>query len=402
MKKGWLTKQLGELAELKGRIGWRGLTAKEYTKEGPLFLSVHSLNYGDYVDFRDAFHISEERYVESPEIMLHPNDVLICKDGAGIGKLGILGELPDRATINSSLLLIRSGKHILPKYLYRCLTSPYFQDIVQSRLNGATTPHLYQRDITEFPIVLPPLAEQQRIVGLLDEAFEGLATAKANAEKNLQNARALFESHLQSVFTQRGPGWVDRQLATLCHEITVGHVGSMKTEYKESGVPFLRSQNIRPFEVSMENAMFIDETFHRALKKSQLRPGDLAIVRTGYPGTAAVIPPELPDSNCSDLVIVRPSKEVNPHFLAAFFNSAFGKQLVLGKIVGAAQKHFNITSAKEVMLHIPPIPEQRTIIAMVDDLREQTQRLAHIYERKLAALAELKKSLLHQAFTGEL
>ncbi len=70
MKKGWQTKQLGELAELKGRIGWRGLTAREYTKEGPLFLSVHSLNYGDYVDFRDAFHISEERYVESPEIML--------------------------------------------------------------------------------------------------------------------------------------------------------------------------------------------------------------------------------------------------------------------------------------------------------------------------------------------
>jgi type I restriction enzyme S subunit len=176
----------------------------------------------------------------------------------------------------------------------------------------------------------------------------------------------------------------------------------MRTEYKESGIPFLRSQNIRPFEVSMENAMFIDEAFHRALKKSQLRPGDLAIVRTGYPGTAAVIPPELPDSNCSDLVIVRPSKEVNPHFLAAFFNSAFGKQLVLGKIVGAAQKHFNITAAKEVMLHVPPIAEQRAIVAMIDALREETQRLARLYERKHAALEALKKSLLHQAFTGAL
>ena len=267
---------------------------------------------------------------------------------------------------------------------------------------GTTIPSLVKSELLNIPIPVPPLAEQQRIVGLLDEAFEGLATAKANAEKNLQNARALFESHLQSVFTQRGPGWVDRQLDSLCHEITVGHVGSMKTEYKASGIPFLRSQNIRPFEVSMENAMFIDEAFHRALKKSQLRPGDLAIVRTGYPGTAAVIPPELPDSNCSDLVIVRPSKEVNPHFLAAFFNSAFGKQLVLGKIVGAAQKHFNITAAKEVMLHVPPIPEQRTIIAMVDDLREQTHHLARLYEQKLAALEALKKSLLHQAFTGEL
>ena len=118
MKAGWQQKELGQLAELKGRIGWRGLTAKEYTKSGPLFLSVHSLNYGDYVDFRDAFHISEGRYDESPEIMLQRDDVLICKDGAGIGKVGIVGGLPDRATINSSLLLIRSGTGLLPKFLY--------------------------------------------------------------------------------------------------------------------------------------------------------------------------------------------------------------------------------------------------------------------------------------------
>jgi type I restriction enzyme S subunit len=172
---GWKEIQLGKVAQLSGRIGWKGLTAKEYTKEGPLFLSVHSLNYGDYVDFRDAFHISRQRYDESPEIILRGGDVLICKDGAGIGKLGIVGELPSEATINSSLLLIRAHEDILPKYLYFILSSPYFQDIVKSRLMGATTPHLYQRDITEFPVYLPPLLEQQRIVTILDEAFTRLA-----------------------------------------------------------------------------------------------------------------------------------------------------------------------------------------------------------------------------------
>lgn len=102
---GWEEKRLGDVAGLKGRIGWRGLTAKEYVESGPLFLSVHSLNYGDFVDFRDAFHITNERYEESPEIMLQKGDVLICKDGAGIGKLGMLRELPDKATVNSSLLV---------------------------------------------------------------------------------------------------------------------------------------------------------------------------------------------------------------------------------------------------------------------------------------------------------
>lgn len=201
MKLGWQEKQLGELAELRGRIGWRGLTAKEYTESGPLFLSVHSLNYGDYVDFRDAFHISEERYVESPEIMLQKDDVLICKDGAGIGKVGIIGKLPGRATINSSLLLIRSGDSILPKFLYRCLGSPYFQKIVNSRLNGATTPHLYQRDITEFPVVLPPLHEQQRIVSIPDKAFEGVAIAKANAQRKLAALDELKKSILHQAFS---------------------------------------------------------------------------------------------------------------------------------------------------------------------------------------------------------
>jgi type I restriction enzyme, S subunit len=207
MKKGWQRRPLSELAELRGRIGWRGLTAKEYTPDGPLLLSVHALNYGDSVDCRDAFHISEERYLESPEIMLKKDDILICKDGAGIGKLGIIGDLPDRATINSSLLAIRSGRDIFPKFLFYCLSSPYFQAIVNSRLNGATTPHLYQRDISEFPIVLPPLPEQKRIVAILDKAFDCIAKAKTNAEKNLKNARSLFESYLNEVFSKRGKDW---------------------------------------------------------------------------------------------------------------------------------------------------------------------------------------------------
>ncbi len=199
--KGWVEKRLGELAQLKGRIGWRGLTAKEYTKKGPLFLSVHSLNYGDYVDFRDAFHISDERYDESPEIMLQKDDVLICKDGAGIGKCGIVGTLSDRTTINSSLLLIRSGKGILPKFLYRCLCSPYFQKIVYSRLNGATTPHLYQRDITEFPVFLPPLPEQHKIVIQLDAFSAEIQRLEFIYQQKLAALAALKKSLLHQAFS---------------------------------------------------------------------------------------------------------------------------------------------------------------------------------------------------------
>ena len=120
----WKTIALSEVAYTAGRIGWKGLTAKEYTESGPYFLSVHSLNHGDFVDFRKAFHISDERYLESPEIMIEPNDILICKDGAGIGKVGIVKDIPGPTTINSSLLLIRALHDVDPKFLYYKLCSP--------------------------------------------------------------------------------------------------------------------------------------------------------------------------------------------------------------------------------------------------------------------------------------
>lgn len=391
MKQVWPTKRLGDLFAFKNG---RAFKKEEWTTKGLPIIRIQNLNNEDAPFNYFAGEYSQDILVESGDLLFSWSGTVGSSFGSHLwkGETGVL---------NQHIFKIGLHEAITKRYAFHGLR--YITEEIEQSVNGAVgLVHITKEKLNEFKLPVPPLGEQQRIVSLLDEAFAGLATAKANAEKNLQNARALFESHLQSVFTQRGKGWMDRQLASLCHEITVGHVGPMKTQYKESGIPFLRSQNVRPFEVSMGSAMFIDEAFHRSLKKSQLRPGDLAIVRTGYPGTAAVIPPELPNSNCSDLVIVRPSKEVSPHFLAAFFNSAFGKQLVLGKIVGAAQKHFNITAAKEVMLHVPPLSKQLSIVAKAKALRDETQGLVNIYERKLAALDELKKALLHQAFTGEL
>ena len=103
-------------------------------------------------------------------------------------------------------------KQLLPTFFNLYSQSDDYLTTVAKECTGTTRNRISRSNLGLTPIPVPPLAEQQRIVGLLDEAFEGLATAKANAEKNLQNARALFESHLQSVFTQRGPGWVEKKL----------------------------------------------------------------------------------------------------------------------------------------------------------------------------------------------
>ncbi len=155
--------------------------------------------------------------------------------------------------------------------------------IKEDQGTGTTMIHVAKGSMEDRDIALPPLPEQRRIVGILDEAFDGIATAKAHAEKNLQNARALFESHLNAVFTQRGDGWVEKPLGDVCDRVSVGHVGETSKFYcdAEEGIPFLRSQNVRCGFLDLEGIRHITRDFHQKLKKSQLRSGDLLFVRVG-------------------------------------------------------------------------------------------------------------------------
>jgi type I restriction enzyme S subunit len=174
------------------------------------------------------------------------------------------------------------------------------------------------------------------------------------------------------------------KLKEVCREITVGHVGPMAEEYVESGIPFLRSQNISPYRLDYANLKFINEDFHKRLKKSALSPGDVVVVRTGYPGTACLVPERLPVANCADLVILRPSAEIDGYFLCCLFNSIWGKGKVAGSLVGVAQQHFNIGVAKEMEISLPPLSIQRQItnvLSAYDGLIENNNRRIKILEQ---------------------
>lgn len=180
----WANANLNNLIDINARIGWRGLTKKEYTTEGPLFLSVHSLNYGKNVVFNDANHITDARYEESPEIKLQVNDILLCKDGAGIGKVGIIKSLPDKATVNSSLLIINAKEVFNPDFLYYFFSGPTMQELVNDKISGSAIPHLFQKDIKKFNLKVPPKEEQNEIVDVLESRF----TLVENLEKSINDS----------------------------------------------------------------------------------------------------------------------------------------------------------------------------------------------------------------------
>ncbi|MBN5198425.1 restriction endonuclease subunit S [Serratia marcescens] len=135
----------------------------------------------------------------------------------------------------------------------------------------------------------------------------------------------------------------------------------MTHEYADSGIPFLRSKNISNYEIVWDDIRYISSTFHNKIKKSVLRPGDVAVVRTGKPGTSCVIPNELSEGNCSDLVIIRVDEnKLCPHYLCYYLNSIAVHQ-INAQIVGAVQQHFNVGSAKNLKIKTPSLFIQKRI-----------------------------------------
>ncbi|MDD3884060.1 MAG: restriction endonuclease subunit S [Gallionella sp.] len=257
-----------------------------------------------------------------------------------------------------------------------------------------------------IPVFVPiEIEAQQLIVGILDEAFDGIATAKATAEQNLQNARALFESHLQSVFTQRGEGWVEKPLAELCDPNRVITYGVIKLgDEVPEGVPCLRTSNVRWLRIETEGMKRIAQSLSSEYSRTILKGGEVLVNVRGTLGGVAVASKEMTGWNVSREVAVVPidSSRINPVFLSYLIGSGVSQQWLGGVKKGAAYVGINIEDLRLLPVCAPKLEKQLEVVRHLEQVHEETQRLEYLYQRKLAALDELKKSLLHQAFSGAL
>jgi type I restriction enzyme S subunit len=317
-----------------------------------------------------------------------------------VGKSAIYnGEEPLFHGIN--LLRMRTtpdvDSHYFNFFLRSLFWSGYWKNACKQSVNQAS---VNQTDIKSINFSFPPLAEQQRIVEKLDKAFEEIDRAIEATERRREELVAIYDSKVTEILSRAMIECPHTKLSKLCSRITVGYVGKMSDQYLEDGIKFLRSQSIRPYRISHEGLLYISERFNESISKSQLRRGDVCVVRTGYPGTAAVVTEEWDGANCSDLVIFTPLKSLHSEFLELFFNADFGKSLVLGKVVGAAQKHFNVTSAKDVDFPEVPIEKQKQIVSISRELRSICDEAISIAVHKRAELIKLKTAILAQELEG--
>ena len=263
-------------------------------------------------------------------------------------------------------------------------------------------PGINRNEVYGLPVMVPTLAEQRRIVAILDEAFKGIATAKANAEKNLQNARELFDGHLQTAFSQRNPRWVQRRLQDVCEKITDGTHQTPK--YFDSGVVFLSSRNVTSGKIDWENIKYIDEKQHKEMhRRVAPRMGDILLAKNGTTGVAAIVDRDTAFDIYVSLAMIRSRGDVLPKFLLRFINSPVAKLQFNKRLKGVGVPNLHLEEIREVLVQFPEsLEDQQMVVDELDELHSKIEGLKDLQRRKLAALDVLKKSLLHQAFSGAL
>ena len=376
MKNGWQTKTLGEVCEvMNGGTPKTGVPEYWDGKHRWITPAEMGKRLSPYVADTER-KITDLGLRNSSAQMLPPHSVILSSR-APIGHLVINTET---MATNQGCKGLIPGSQLQHKFLYYYLSS--IVDLLNSLGTGATFKELSGGKLKEVTLPVPPLAEQRRIVGILDEAFEGLATAKANAEQNLQNARALFESHLQAVFTQRGHGWVEKPLESLGEIRT----GKRDANHQVENGPY-------PF-YTCAFGQFKSPTFSFD-GPSIILPGNGANVGKVFFHDGRF------EAYQRTYVVNELTQSINPRFLYFCF-SANWPGWIATKQFGSATNYIVVGDLKAFPVPTPPLPVQKKTVEQLESFTEETQRLESLYQRKLAALDELKKSLLHRAFSGQL
>jgi type I restriction enzyme, S subunit len=390
MKKGWDTRRLSEIAEYSIGLTY---SPKDVSTEGIIVLRSSNIQ-DDELDLSDLVRVKRN---VSDKLKLRQGDILMCSRNGSkrlVGKTTMIGNHAEEMTFGTFMTVVRS-KH--SSYLNWFFKSDEFR----SQIGGGENPMINQITkymLDDIMVPFPPFSEQQRIVRIIDEAFEGIATAKANAEKNLQNAWALFDSELEGVFGQRSKDWTRQKLKDVCaitstlvdprelDFLKLTHVGAGNIASKTGALFGLKTAEE---EKLISGKFLFDESM---VLYSKIRPYLMKVARPTFKGLCS-----------ADMYPLTPQlNQITRDFL---FHLLLTKQFTDYAVQGSARAGMpkvNREHLFEFEFWSPPIAKQKVVASKLDALATETQRLSSTYERKLKAIETLKTSVLHSAFSGQL
>lgn len=394
MKKSWEIKKLVDVVDFQ-----RGLT---YSKNDEVDFSENMVLRSNNVDLKtNKLDFTEIRYI-NPKIVIPENkkvtkgSLIICTANGSKSHLGKVALIDDdyNYAFGGFMGLIKPKENLNSDFLFHLLTSESYKKFIGALSDGANINNLKFGDLGEFPIPLPPLPEQQRIVSIIDEAFAAIAKAKANAEQNLKNAKELFESYLKGVFENKGDGWEERtlgEIASFSQGIQVGLEHHL-TEPKPGYVRFIR---IVDYTQNTDDIRYVPDPGEKYFVKED----DIVMVRYGTPGLIGRGKAGVIANNLFKITIE--TKELSKDFLCLCLSQKH-IQTYLSTQGSATMPALNFGQLKTVSIGYPSLKAQQTIVQKLDALSTETKKLEAIYQQKINDLEELKKSVLQKAFSGEL
>ncbi|MFY0697516.1 MAG: restriction endonuclease subunit S [Balneola sp.] len=403
MREDWEFKKIGDV--LKTGAGGTPLKRhKEYYEGGdiPWLLSGE---VGNRNIIQSENFITKQGLSKSSAKLFPINTVLVAMYGATAGETGILRF---EACTNQAVCGIFPSENLIPEFLYYCMLIK--KEELIAKATGNAQPNISQIKIKNTEIPIPPLAEQKRIVEILDEAFDAIDQAKANIEQNIQNAEELFQSKLNEIFSQKGEGWEEKSVKQLMDEEIIlkpkdGNHGSIhpkSSDYSESGVPFIMASDLENGEVNTTDCKFIKREQADSLRKGFAKSGDILLSHKATIGRVAELKTSL------DYIMLTPqvtyyriinNKILDNRYLYHFFRSrVFQNEMMSYAKTGSTRAYIGITKQQKLHINYPTIEEQEEIVKMLNNFEPYIPKLIKEYQRKTQSLEELKNPFFKKHF----
>lgn len=398
MKQGWQIKKLGEICIKCSNIKW------DVVEKGASFqyIDLTSVDRNDHI-IHNPQTINKDNAPSRAKQIVRAGDVIFATTRPTLRRVSLIGEKHNNAICSTGFCVLRPNNEVLPQLVFYALQDDGFYQYIEPLQTGASYPAVTDGAVKNFQIPVPSLSEQQRIVSLLDAEFAKIDALKANAEKNLQNAKDLFQAALKKELEPK-EGWKKTTLQEICtHIVDCPHTTPIKSPSKTE-YPCVRTSELKNGEISWETMQYVEKSEY--LKRvSRLVPqeNDIVYGREGTFGDAILIPNYYHFCLGQRTMLFRPNQElVIPRFLLLYVISPYVYDQAKAKNTGCGVGHVNVRDIKEFSINLPQINDQQSIVVRLNALNEKCKTLQANYEKTIALCDDLKQALLRKAFNGEI
>lgn len=396
MKEGWTYKKLGEVCEILNGFAFK---SSNYVPEGVRVIRITNVQKG-YVEDNDPKYYSYETKDELSRYLLKEGDMLLSLTG-NVGRVAIIGKsfLPAYLNQRVACVRVRKGVELNLSFLFHLLYSQKFEDDCIKSSNGAAQLNMSTVWLASYLIPVPPLSEQQSIVDYLDSAFAKIDAMKANAEKALNEAQALFQASLREMLEPK-EGWEEKKLKDIVDincPISYGIV--QQGNHIKGGIPVVRPVDLNKKYITAENLKCTTPSISLSYKRTILRGNEILLSVRGTTGIVGIATEELNGCNVNRGIVPLFFKDnINRDFifyemLSPAIQSAFAK-----KTTGATLKQINIKDLRNIFFSYPSFSEQQSIVATLDSLKSKVDKLQANYDKISLECDALKQSILRQVF----